>query len=100
MLFQIALSLTLGVAASSSSGCGSTSSWVPNKNNHFNRTGVEPGNRSYLVHFPAAYNNDITHAVVLSFHGNNGYDTHQELITQLSDAGLTIGGKVQGSYKS
>lgn len=85
--------LSLGsLALPVSSGCGSTTGWLFDTNNHIN---VTTGARSFLVHIPAAYDADTPHAVVLSFHGYKGNDTQQELVSGFSEKGLRLNGKVR-----
>jgi hypothetical protein len=72
-------------------GCSQASSWDFDDTNHAN---ITMGDRSFLVHIPANYNPTTPHALVLSFHGFKGNAKKQELITGLSEKGLTLNGKV------
>ncbi|KAF7293027.1 hypothetical protein MIND_01202100 [Mycena indigotica] len=51
------------------------------------------GNRSFLVHLPAAYDLAVPHALVVSFHGFKSNAKKQERITGLSGSGIRINGK-------
>jgi hypothetical protein len=72
-------------------GCSQASSWDFDDTNHAN---ITMGDRSFLVHIPANYNPTTPHALVLSFHGFKANAKKQELITGLSEKGLTLNGKV------
>jgi poly(3-hydroxybutyrate) depolymerase len=82
-------------ASSASSGCGSTTAWQFDADNHSN---VTMEDRSFLVHIPAAYNANTPHAVVLSFHGFQEDDLNQEMISGLSEKGLKLNGKVRADH--
>jgi hypothetical protein len=85
--------LSLGTSASPvSSGCGSTTAWLFDTNNHIT---VTTGARSFLVHIPVAYDANTPHAVVFSFHGYKGNGLQQELISGFSEKGLRLNGKVR-----
>ncbi|KAJ7052734.1 hypothetical protein C8F01DRAFT_1065515, partial [Mycena amicta] len=51
------------------------------------------GNRTFLVHLPAAYSPSTPHGLVVSFHGFKSNALEQERITGLSEAGVLINGK-------
>jgi hypothetical protein len=78
--------------AITSSGCGSPSPWKFDSTHHSNRT---IGDRSFYVHIPASYDQNVPHAVVLSFHGFKGDDVQQEKISGFSAHGLKINGQVR-----
>jgi len=71
-------------------GCSATSSWQFDSTNHAN---ITSGDRSFLVHLPANYDPKTPHALVVSFHGFKANGKKQELITGLSEKGLTLNGK-------
>jgi len=79
------------VLSSLAAGCGSTTSWTFDGDNHSNQT--IGGNRTFLVHIPANYSLNTTHPVVLSFHGYGEDDEIQEKITGFSKEGNLIDGK-------
>ncbi|KII85665.1 carbohydrate esterase family 1 protein [Plicaturopsis crispa FD-325 SS-3] len=86
--FAAAISLAaLQCVRAASSGCGSKSAWSFDSSNHLNQT---IGNRSFLVHLPSSYDSSVAAPVVLSFHGYNGSDSDQELISGFSDDALKI----------
>lgn len=70
-----------------SSGCGAPSPWKFDSTQHSNQSIKD---RSFYVHIPAAYNPNVAHAVVLSFHGFKGDDVSQEEISGFSQQGLKI----------
>lgn len=71
-------------------GCSQASSWDFDDTNHAN---ITMGDRSFLIHIPTNYNPTTPHALVLSFHGFKANAKKQELITGLSEKGLTLNGK-------
>jgi hypothetical protein len=73
------------------SGCGFTPVWQFDAHNHAN---ITTGDRSFLVHIPASYDPTTPHAVVLSFHGYKGNDLKQEKISEFSEKGIKLNGKV------
>ncbi|KAJ7178110.1 alpha/beta-hydrolase [Mycena filopes] len=76
--------------ANATTGCTATSSWQFDDTNHAN---ITSGDRSFLVHLPANYDPATPHALVVSFHGFKANGKKQELITGLSEKGLTLNGK-------
>src|ERR1700685_2299074 len=66
------------------SGCGSAPTWNFYADNHAN---ITMGDRSFLVHIPAAYDVTSPHAVVLSFHGFKRNDLRQEKVSRLLEKG-------------
>ncbi|KAJ6631345.1 Alpha/Beta hydrolase protein [Mycena sp. CBHHK59/15] len=86
---KLFLVLPAFVVSSLAARCGSMA-WTFDSNNHLNQT---IGNRSFLVHIPAKYDPNTTHAVVLSFHGYGADDREQEEITGLSKDGNLIDNK-------
>ncbi|KAF8583636.1 carbohydrate esterase family 1 protein [Ramaria rubella] len=88
--FAIALGFSLASTTTGSLGCGIPSPWTFNSTNHSNQT---IGDHSFLVHIPTSYNASAAHALVLSYHGNNNTEVHQELISGFSEEGILINGK-------
>ena len=78
-------------ASKATSGCGLAPTWDFDEDNHAN---ITIGDRSFLVHIPAAYDATSPHAVVLSFHGFKRNDLKQEKVSGLSEKGLKLNGKV------
>ncbi|KAJ7722057.1 hypothetical protein DFH07DRAFT_972068 [Mycena maculata] len=77
------------VLSARGAGCGSATPWTFDGSNHANQT---VGNRTFLVHIPAAYNATTAHPVVLSFHGYGEDAQIQENITGFSKKGISIDG--------
>ncbi|KAF8583637.1 carbohydrate esterase family 1 protein [Ramaria rubella] len=88
--FAIALGFSVALTTAGSLDCGIPSPWTFNSTNHSNQT---IGDHSFLVHIPAGYNASAAHALVLSYHGNNDTEVHQELISGFSEEGILINGK-------
>lgn len=80
-----------------SAGCGANTTWQFDAGGHDN---VTMGNRSFLVHIPTDYNASTPHAMVISYHGFKENDNNQETISQFSEEGLTLNGRVNSDIQS
>ncbi|KZP08298.1 carbohydrate esterase family 1 protein [Athelia psychrophila] len=91
-LFGLACSLPHNPATfkRTTSGCGAPSPWAFDSTGHAT---ITLSDRSFLVHIPANYQANTTHAVVFSFHGYGKNSQNQELITGLSEKGLLLNKK-------
>ncbi|KAJ7033451.1 Alpha/Beta hydrolase protein [Mycena alexandri] len=93
LIFLVPSLLLLGsLAAVTSAGCGSNTSWIFDADGHSTQT---LSTRTFLVHVPAKYEWNTTrpHPVVLSFHGYGENDEVQERISGFSKEGNLIDGR-------